>query len=50
MNVNLSFIKNTLQNQFLLETIIATKQCKAAQHSVKWEEISFSEERDDVEI
>ena len=44
MNLNLSFFKNTVRKQFLLEKIIATNQCKVVPHNKKWEKICICEE------
>ena len=43
INLNISYFKNVLRNQFLLEEIIATNHCKLEQHNMKWEQVCCAE-------
>ena len=48
-NLNLRCVKSRLKTQFILERMIAAKNQKVAQHTMKWEIISSSEEWDKKE-
>ena len=48
-NLNLRCVKSRLKTQFILERMIATKNQRVAQHTMKWETISSSEEWDKKE-